>query len=118
MDGMNPIAGAALAGSNSGWSVDHQGDFNGDGKSDLLWRHDDGSVVLWLMNGADVTGQAGLTGPTGWNVKRVGDFNGDSDADIVWQHNDGTAVVWLMNGTTVNGTAGLIGPGSDWTPTP
>ena len=35
------------------WSiVDTHGDYNGDGKSDLLWRHTDGTVSTWLMDGA------------------------------------------------------------------
>jgi len=25
------------------------GDFNGDGRSDILWRSDAGTVVMWLM---------------------------------------------------------------------
>jgi hypothetical protein len=27
------------------------GDFNGDAKADILWRHTDGSIAIWLMNG-------------------------------------------------------------------
>ncbi len=26
-------------------------DFNGDGKSDILWQNDDGTAAVWLMNG-------------------------------------------------------------------
>ncbi|MCC7346785.1 MAG: hypothetical protein IT538_05240, partial [Variibacter sp.] len=29
-------------------------DFNGDGKSDILWRHSSGQVAMWLMNGVSV----------------------------------------------------------------
>jgi hypothetical protein len=31
------------------------GDFNGDGKSDLLFQNDDGTPTIWLMNGTSVT---------------------------------------------------------------
>ena len=30
------------------------GDFNGDGNSDILWRHDSGQVYLWEMDGLQV----------------------------------------------------------------
>jgi hypothetical protein len=31
------------------------GDFNGDGRSDILWRNDGGTTVVdWLMNGASI----------------------------------------------------------------
>ena len=32
------------------------GDFNGDGKADILWRHSSGTVYVWLMNGTTVIG--------------------------------------------------------------
>jgi hypothetical protein len=30
-------------------------DFNGDGKSDIVWRDTSGNVSIWLMNGATVS---------------------------------------------------------------
>ena len=36
-------------------------DFNGDGKSDILWRDIAGDVGMWLMNGASIL-QAGVIG--------------------------------------------------------
>ena len=27
------------------------GDFNGDGKADILWQNDSGQAAVWLMNG-------------------------------------------------------------------
>jgi ELWxxDGT repeat protein len=37
------------------WKISGTGDFNADGKSDILWRNDNGAVETWLMNGATVT---------------------------------------------------------------
>jgi hypothetical protein len=33
------------------WRIVRSGDFGGDGKDDLLWRHDGGGVVLLQMDG-------------------------------------------------------------------
>jgi len=30
------------------------GDFDGDGKSDLLWRTDSGALAIWEMNGTQI----------------------------------------------------------------
>ena len=52
----------------SSWSLTQTGDFNGDGKADLTWRNNDGSITIWLMNGAKITSATGLLGPGTWNV--------------------------------------------------
>ena len=40
------------------WQIMGTGDFNGDGKPDILWRHTtgDGAIGVWYMNGATPTG--------------------------------------------------------------
>ena len=35
-------------------------DFNGDGKSDILWPNDSGEVDIWEMNGTSVVASASL----------------------------------------------------------
>ena len=42
------------------WSIVATGDHNGDGKADLVWRHGDGSIGIWLMNGAAYLQRTGL----------------------------------------------------------
>ena len=48
-------------------------DFDGDGMSDILWRHANGDVAIWLMNGGQV--KVGLSvasvGPIGPSSSRV-----------------------------------------------
>jgi hypothetical protein len=91
------------------------GDFNGDGRADILWRHTSGTVVMWLLNGTNVIG-AGVPGDvsTQWTIVDVGDFNGDGKADILWRHASGSVAVWLLNGTSVIGS-GIVGSApSDW----
>ena len=31
-----------------------RGDFNGDGKADILWQNDNGTPAVWLMDGINV----------------------------------------------------------------
>jgi hypothetical protein len=97
------------------WSVSHTADFNGDGKADILFRNDDGSVTLWLMNGLSPISQVGLLGADpNWRVTHVGDFNGDGKADLLWQNTNGAVTLWLMNGITVLSQVGMLGPDPSW----
>jgi hypothetical protein len=84
-------------------------DFNGDGKSDILWRHASGALTMTLMNGANVVGSAdfGIV-PTDWTIAGIGDFNGDRRADLLLRHTSGVVAAVLMNGTAVAG-AGVLG---------
>ena len=92
-----------------------QQDFNGDGKSDILWRHSSGQLVTWFMNGTSVS-STGFPGSasTDWIVEGVGDFNGDGKSDILWRHSSGQLVTWFMNGTSIIGTGFPGGVSTDW----
>ncbi len=84
-------------------------DFNGDGNSDILWRNNDGSVAVWIMDGtAAIAGQAGLADPS-WHIRGTGDFNADGKSDILWQNDGGRVDLWELNGTSVifSGQAGF-----------
>jgi hypothetical protein len=45
------------------WKIVGTGDFNGDGKSDILWQDTSGNVAIWLMNGVQVARAAGVGCP-------------------------------------------------------
>ncbi len=52
------------------WSAVLTGDYNFDGKSDILWRNSSSDVAIWFMNGAQVASIASLGNtPTTWTVQ-------------------------------------------------
>jgi hypothetical protein len=94
-----------------GWQAVGTGDFNLDGRADILWRHaTSGQNVAWYMNGSVLVDGAFLNPPslpdTGWRMVATGDYNQDGKVDIVWRHSgSGQIVMWFMDGINlVSGT--------------
>jgi subtilase family serine protease len=74
-------------------------DFNGDGKSDILWRDTSGDVAIWFMNGAQMQyAGVGNVPPNVWSIVGTGDFIGDGKSDILWRDTSGNVAIWYMNG--------------------
>jgi cysteine-rich repeat protein len=72
-------------------------DYNGDGRSDILWRNSStGADVIWLTaNAATSQSTTGVTALE-WKIVGKGDFNGDGKADVVWRNGgNGTNAIWL-----------------------
>jgi FG-GAP-like repeat len=88
-------------------------DYNGDGKSDILWRDTSGNVAIWEMIGTSVLNPtAAFVGnvSTVWKIVGTGDFNADGKSDILWRDTSGNVAIWEMNGTSVlNPTATFVG---------
>lgn len=82
------------------------GDFDGDGRDDVLWRYFDGQLELDFANGVVTLPSRQNRGEAlglDWQVEGVGDYDGDGHADIVWRHARGPTTVWLMVGDTYVG---------------
>lgn len=81
-------------------------DFNGDGKTDLIWRDENtGNLQIWLMNGANTISVFQLEGMNrDWDFK-IGDFNGDGKSDLFWRnYKTGENQVWYNNNNGNNFT--------------
>ena len=51
------------------WSMLGTGDFDGDGKGDILWQDNSGNVAVWLMDGTSLLSSAGIGNvPSPWSV--------------------------------------------------
>jgi len=89
----------ALANLPTSWQVVGTGDFNSDGRDDIIWRRTDGAFTEWLgqANGGFVSNDANAWNvlPTSWRVDGTGDFNGDGNDDILWRRSDGAFTEWL-----------------------
>jgi chitodextrinase len=79
-------------------------DFDGDCRSDILWRNAaTGSDVVYLMNGLAIVSAATIdtVADPAWQIQGVGDFDGDGKADILWRNVlTGDNFIYLMNGAT------------------
>jgi hypothetical protein len=79
-------------------------DFDGDGRSDVLWQNTvTHELYLYIMNGSAIAGAAPITTVTSdWRIAGIGDFDGDSKTDILWQnYASGLVYLYRMNGATV-----------------
>ncbi len=103
------------------WAIKGVGDFNNDGRPDLLWQHASiGLLAIWHMNNAIMVSSTLLTpnttGDLGWDLIDSGDFDRDGRLDIVFEHQSSAQIgIWHMNGATRVGTAFTTPPVPDST---
>ncbi len=128
-------AGATTVGApGSNWHVVDVADFNGDGRSDILWRTGPvtppgglepggGSVAIWLMNGNQIIGAdftrvgSTIVGAPGndWHLLGADDHNGDGKADLLWRTDSGALAEWQMDGTHIVAADFIAAPAApDW----
>ena len=97
------------------WQIQGAGDFNGDGKAELVWRnYATGQNVLWFLNGTTLASSIFIESLpiTSARIQAVADFNNDGNPDILWRNYAPSPAaennfIWLMNGTTRIGSVSL-----------
>ncbi|MGE0357581.1 MAG: FG-GAP-like repeat-containing protein [Burkholderiales bacterium] len=76
------------------------GDFNRDGKPDLLWRNTaNGATYIWHMDGVSFVPPDQLLTviDPAWKLVASADFNGDGHLDVVWRNaSSGSTFVWYL----------------------
>src|SRR5439155_1079265 len=88
-------------------------DFNGDRRSDVLWRNGaTGANYLYPMNGPSILPAEGYlrsVADLSWTVAGIGDFDGDAKVDILWRNaSSGQNYIYPMNGTSIKATEGFF----------
>lgn len=80
------------------------GDFNGNGTSDIVWRHaGSGQNAVWFMNIGSFQGAALFPAviDLNWTIGGTSDMTGDGQPDLIWRNNTtGQNAGWRMNGTS------------------
>lgn len=108
MDGRRVVAeesGPANLPQSLDWRLAGTGDFDGDGRADVLLRHVEGSWQLHPMQGRRIvpgqTSNPDLTGDRAWRFMAIGDFNADGRDDVLLRHTSGRWRWQTSTGDTV-----------------
>lgn len=108
------------------WRIAGVGDFNADGKPDIVWQEQtQGWVGIWLMNGLTLLSSTTLSpaswervSDTNWKIAAVVDINNDGKHDLLWQEQtQGWLATWLLDGLTVTSSIALTPervPDTNW----
>jgi serralysin len=115
--GQVSLVGQSISSVPNDWTIQGVGDFNGDGRSDILWRNVSGEVYVWNSNtNADISfvGQSLSFVALDWHVADIADLNGDGRSDILWRRANGDVYAWNSH---ASGAVAFDGQGLGNTPT-
>jgi hypothetical protein len=90
-------------------------EFGGDGRSDVLLRHDNGFVALWQMDGNQVVSNTAVANPGPlWHAIAPGDYDGDGLSDTLMVRDNGFVALWEMTGAHIDSNLGVATIGNEW----
>jgi len=93
------------------WRVVATGDFDGNGRSDLVWQNQsNGQVRFWLLNGTALVGvlPLGTESDLNWQIVGSGDFDADGRPDLFWRNRaTGQVRLWYVTGSTFTSSGPL-----------
>ena len=92
------------------WKVGGVGDFDGDGKSDLLWRNsNNGFNGLWKSANSGTQHPVVNVTNVAWRVAQVADFDGDGRSDIAWRNaTNGANAIWKSANVNTQQTVATV----------
>lgn len=86
-----------------GYQVVATGDFNGDGKVDLVWQGPNNDLYLWVSTGTGFTSKSIGTLPAGTQIVGAGDVCGCDPADLIFVNPGSNTVGYrAMQGAKTN----------------
>jgi hypothetical protein len=103
----------------SGWGLKGAGDFDRDGKTDLVFRFSGtpanspfvaGDNEYWRMNGSTRLSRVAFPNvlPLAWDIRAVNDYDRDGYQDLLWRNGTtGANTIWLMRNNVVTNSVAL-----------
>ena len=96
----------------SDWAFQGVGDFDNDGDSDLLWRHNTTSEIrIWFIEEAAIVGVAIVYDGASlgsWTMKTIADVNGDGIDDLIFQHTNTKVYYWILDNAGAISSHGYV----------
>ena len=82
----------------------------------MLWRNDNGNVLIWTMNGGAIASSPFVASvPVDWKIADgSSDYNGDGKSDVLWRNDNGNVLTWTMDGATISSVVAVASVTSDW----
>ncbi len=96
------------------WKVATVGDFNGDGKPDLLWRDTaSGELVVWYLRGLARAGESAVAPSAApgreWEIIGASDVDGDGKSELFCRSGASSLRLWHLDGPRTQRGIGIEG---------